>query len=235
MPNRWCASAQLRRTQIESGADITFNEVFEPLFVERVCGLAPQRIIEVGAGTGHLSKAIASRGYSVTAIEPSEGMFKVAQEVLVGEKVSLRNCSSFDLPPAEFFDVAFSHMVAHVVEDIEGFFKSISVHLSQGAHLIFSIPHPCFYNSYKHFFGAEYHYMKRLSREVSFSITKEPENLISGVPYHHRPLSEYINTLVATGFALDGFDETYPPEEVQKKYGQYWENPRYCVFVCRKL
>ncbi|AKH38237.1 MULTISPECIES: class I SAM-dependent methyltransferase [Nitrosomonas] len=235
MPHRWCTSAGLRQTQIESGADITFNEVFKPLFIQRICALKPKRVIEVGAGTGHLSKAISGHGFSLTTIEPSEGMFRIAQEVLSGENVILKNCSSFTLPLSETFDVAFSHMVAHVVEDMPGFFNSIAIHLSQEAHFIFSIPHPCFYNSYKKFFGEEYNYMKRMMKVVSFSITRDPDNLISGVPYHHRPLSDYINALVDAGFALDGFDEIYPPEKTQRKYGELWESPRYCVFVCRKL
>jgi SAM-dependent methyltransferase len=235
MPHRWCASANLRRSQIESGADITFNDVFKPLFVERICSLAPQQIIEVGAGTGHLSKALVGQNFRITAIEPSKGMFKIAQEVLANEEVDLKNCTSFDLQRTDIFDLAFSHLVAHVVEDLPAFFKSTAIHLSQGTHLIFSIPHPCFYQSYKQLLGEEYNYMKPMMQEVSFSITKDPGNVISGVPYHHRPLSHYINVLFACGFALDGFHEIYPTEEIQDKYGQHWESPRYCLFQCRKL
>lgn len=102
-------------------------------------------------------------------------------------------------------------------------------------HFIFSIPHPCFYNEYKGFFGDEYNYMTPMTKDVSFTITKDSKNTISGVPYHHRPLSEYINKLVESGFAINGFDETYPEEDIQLKYGAKWESPRYCVFTCRKL
>lgn len=235
MPHRWCASANLRRTQIESGIDITFNDVFKPIFVEHICNLAPSNVIEVGAGTGHLSKALVGHGFRVTAIEPSKGMFTIAQDVLANEDVILKNCTSFNLPKGDIFDLAFSHLVAHVVDDLFSFISSIGNHLSKNAHLILSIPHPCFYQSYKNIFGGEYNYMKQMIKDISFSITKDPDNEISGVPYHHRPLSSYINTLVACGFAIDGFDEIYPQKEVQDKYGKPWENPRYCLFQCRKL
>jgi SAM-dependent methyltransferase len=162
-------------------------------------------------------------------------MFTIAQEVLSNEGVDLINCSSFDLPKGDIFDLAFSHLVAHVVEDLCAFFNSIGIHLSKSAHLIFSIPHPCFYQSYKAIFGEEYNYMKQSMSEISFSITKDPYNVISGVPYYHRPLSNYINALVACGFAIDRFDEIYPTKEIQEKYGRPWENPRYCLFQCRKL
>lgn len=235
MPHRWCNSAQIRREQIESGADLTFNEVFKPLLLSRINSLSPSNVLEVGAGTGHISKELFELGFSVTAIEPSAGMYGVAKDVLSLTGVRLLNCTSFELEKNELYEVAFSHLVAHVVDDLTAFFESVGQHLKATSHFIFSIPHPCFYNEYKGFFGDEYNYMTPMTKNVSFTITKDSQNMISGVPYHHRPLSEYINKLVESGFAIDGFDETYPEHDIQLKYGAKWETPRYCVFTCRKL
>lgn len=235
MPHRWCNSAQIRREQIESGADLTFNEVFKPLLVSRIKSLSPGNVLEVGAGTGHISNELFKLGFSVTAIEPSAGMYEVAKDVLSLTDVRLLNCTSFDLEQNEFYEVAFSHLVAHVVDDLSAFFESIGQHLKSNSHFIFSIPHPCFYNEYKGFFGDEYNYMTPMIKNVSFTITKDSQNKISGVPYHHRPLSVYFNKLVESGFAIDGFDETYPEDDIQEKYGAKWESPRYCVFTCKKL
>jgi len=235
MPHRWCDSAELRRKQIESGADLTFNEVFVPIFIEKVSGLNRRSILDVGAGTGHLSKELAASGFSITAVEPSKGMFKVAKEVLGGSDVDLINCFVNDLPEDLKFEVGISHMVAHVVNDPTDFFKSIANHIEVGGHFIFSIPHPCFFNDYKKIFRDHYCYMESVQKEISFTITKDPNNVISGVPYHHRRLSSYINSLVSAGFAIDGFEETWPSHEVQKRYGGMWENPRYCMFICKKL
>lgn len=235
MPHRWCESANLRRDQIESGLDLTFVEVFQPQFAQWVAELGPERVIEIGAGTGHLAKSLEESAFSITAIEPSPGMHSVAEDVLKGTGVSLINCSSFDLPVTSTFDLALSHLVAHVVADLPGFLKSVAVHVEEAGHFVFSIPHPCFYNAYKQFFGEEYNYMSLLEKTVSFSVTKDPSNIISGVPYYHRPISFYFNKIVEAGFAVDGINEIYPPTEVQQKYGKLWESPRYCVFRCRKL
>ena len=235
MPQRWCNSAELRRSQIESGLDLTFNEVFKPIFIQRVTSLNPSRVLEVGAGTGHLSKALSCFGIEITAIEPSNGMFTVATDVLRDSNVSLKNCTSFELEESTKFEVAYSHLVAHVVENLLDFFLSISRHLESGSHFLFSTPHPCFFNNYKKIFGDEYSYMEPLAKNISFNITKDPKNKISDVPYHHRPLSHYINSLVNAGFAIDGFDEIFPSLEIQQKYGAPWEEPRYCIFICKKL
>ncbi len=235
MPHRWCDSANIRRSQIESGIDITFNDIFKPLILKLISDLSPKTILEIGSGTGHLSKELSLLGYSVTAIEPSPGMYKVAKEVLDQTRVKLINSTSYELEKQNLYDVSFSHLVTHVVDDLISFFKSVSDHLQTGGHYIFSIPHPCFYNEYKKLFGEEYNYMTSISKNVSFTITNDSTNLISGVPYHHRPLSEYINSLVKSGFTIDGFDETYPDDEIQNKYGAKWDTPRYCVFTCKKL
>mgnify|MGYP003678399956 CR=1 FL=1 len=235
MPHRWCDSAKKRREQIESGADLTFNEVFKPLIVSRIQSLSPSNILEIGAGTGHISKELFKLGFLVTAIEPSLGMYEVARDVLSSTDVRLVNCTSFELEKDKTYEAAISHFVAHVVGDLSGFFESVGQHLEKNSHFIFSIPHPCFYNEYKAFFGDEYNYMVPITKNVSFTITKDSENEIRDVPYHHRPLSDYFNTLVKSGFAIDRFDEIYPDDEIQEKYGNRWKTPRYCVFTCKKL
>ncbi len=235
MPHRWSQAAELRRQQIESGLDITFNHIFKPLLLNSLGELKPNSVLEVGAGTSHLSKAFEERGFQVTAIEPSAGMFAVAEQVLEGSAVTLINCQSFDLPLHKSFDAAVSHLVVHVVEDLSSFLASIAVHLIPGGHLLVTLPHPCFFNCYKKLFQEEYSYMSPASKEISFTITNDPYNQISGVPYHHRPLSSYINALVQSGFSIDGFDEVFPDKDIQRLYGSEWKNPRYCMFSCRKL
>lgn len=230
MPARWCNSSELRKHQIESGLDLTFNEVFTPLFEAKVVDFCPSSVLEVGAGTGHMARNIASLGYKVTAIEPSKGMFSIASQVLYGSSAKVINCSADELPYDDLFDLAYSHLVVHVIDDLISFFTSIRRHLHPGGQFIFSLPHPCFYNGYKGLFGSEYEYIKPMIKNVEFTITKDPSNKISGVPYHHRPLSAYINGAISAGFQMNYLEEIMPSAEIQAKYGTPWKEPRYCVF-----
>lgn len=101
MPHRWSNAAELRRYQIEAGLDLTFVNVFEPMLIDKILSFKPKCVIEVGAGTGHLSKALstADSKISVTAIEPSEGMYEVACDVLSEGKVELINCCTSGFNP----------------------------------------------------------------------------------------------------------------------------------------
>lgn len=230
---RWCSQAELRSKQIESGLDLTFSEVFLPIYLGKVRGLRPHSLLEVGSGTGHLSLALKGEVPNLTSIEPSQGMFQKAVQVLEGSGVKLMNCTAQDLPKSGTYDMVISHLVAHVVHDLRGFLASIREVLEKGGVFVFSVPHPCFYNEYKRLFAlGEYQYMTEQFKEISFSITNDPSNKIEGVPYHHRPLSGYFSAIRNAGLFVSGFEEIFPCQETQEKYGALWNNPRYCLFAC---
>ena len=69
-------------------------------------------------------------------------------------------------------------------------------------------------------------------KNISFSITKDKQNLITDVPYNHRPISTYINTIIKNNLIVRKMEETYPPKEIQMLYGSLWKEPRYCLFIC---
>ncbi|STX28464.1 methyltransferase [Legionella beliardensis] len=233
MPRRWNNAANLRKRQIESGLDITFSCIFMPIFVKLIKEAKPHKVLEIGAGTGHISKELSKFDFEIVALEPSDGMYKVANQVLLDSGVSLLRSQIEDLDSSKKFEVIFSHMVAHVIDNIDEFFKNISMHLYPNSTFIFSIPHPCFYNSYKKILDDNtYNYMNEISQEISFSISKDKENLITNVPYHHRPLSFYINTLSKNKLILKKLVEIYPTDEIQMLYGSFWHEPRYCLFIC---
>ena len=77
--------------------------------------------------------------------------------------------------------------------------------------------------------------MTRKYKNITFEITNDPLNSITEVPYHHRPKSDYINSLSDSGFVISSMHEIFPSMDIQKKYGAHWDTPRYCLFVCKKL
>ncbi|RJP85874.1 MAG: class I SAM-dependent methyltransferase [Desulfobacteraceae bacterium] len=234
MPNRWDDFASIRRVQIESGNDLTFSKVFLPYYVDLVKELRPESLIEVGCGTGHLSTNLSNHVNTSVAIEPSEGMYSVAEQVIEGSCVQLFRLRAEDYRSERTFDLIISHMVLQLVDNLELFIASVAQFMGNQSHFVFAIPHPCFYNEYKKFFApSEYHYMKELTKSVSFAVTKDPNTKISGVPYSHRPLSRYFFVLKKYGFHIVDFEETFPKPEIQSLYGTDWTFPRYCVFHAR--
>lgn len=233
MSANWCNAASIRRAQIETGADLTFCEVFVPYFVEKISQLKPKAALEIGAGTGHMVLHLSKYCGEVLAIEPSLRMYQTAQEVLKNDRVvSIQNISFEEIDSHNKFDFIYSHMCLQAIDNLVGFFDTVSTLLSNKGIAIMTLPHPCFYNGYKNFFSSEeYNYMMIKDKMISFSISKDPTNLIDNVPYHHRPLSKYVEVISSNNLNLVAFDEIYPSLEIQNKYGMKWDVPRYCSFI----
>ena len=73
--------------------------------------------------------------------------------------------------------------------------------------------------------------MREDCREISFSITLDPNRMISNIPYCHRPISSYSKMIAAQGFAIEEFAEIFPDSEIQSLYGSKWDAPRYLIVV----
>lgn len=233
MPENWDALAETRRRQIEEGSDITFCKVMLPYFTSIARRRPFKRILEVGAGTGHLSKSLASNENEVVAIEPSDGMHKIASSTISGSSVKLLKLKAEELGTLGQFDLILSHLCLQTVAEPLRFLSSITGALSpaEGSTFVCSIPHPCFYNDYKHFFSEKsYSYMSPSFKKIDLTITKEPDTPLKSIPYYHRPLSVYFELFRDAGLIVAGFDEIFPSEEIQALYGALWDTPRYCAF-----
>jgi len=226
----------LRKQQIEDGLDLTFSKVFVPYYARVVSTLAPSSILEVGGGTGHLALVLASRTKKYVVLEPSQGMFAVARDVLKGTIAELRQSTIEEFREEEAYDLVLSHMCVQVVSNLDKFLKAIAERLSPSGQFLLSLPHPVFYNDYKKFFPREkFRYIDEQNENISFSITLDPDQVIFDVPYHHRPLMAYISNLAGACLGVTYMDEVYPSEEVQNLYGAPWKDPRYLVLGGSKV
>jgi ubiquinone/menaquinone biosynthesis C-methylase UbiE len=74
-----------RNVVVENSADWVFNRIadvysarppYPPALIDCIAALAPagRRVLELGAGIGHLAIPLAERGLCVTAVEPAEAM-----------------------------------------------------------------------------------------------------------------------------------------------------------------
>lgn len=230
MPHRWNKAAAIRKEQIETGKDITFNKVFVPYYETIIKKLAPQSLLEIGCGTGHLSLALSKYVKTLHAIDPAIDMHKTAQLTLKDSQALVFNCRMNEYLTKEKYDLIISHLCLHSIGNIDEFFNAVKKHLQHNASFFFSIPHPCFWHHYHPEWFGDFDYMREQHLEVNLTITNERDNPITGVPYIHRPLSSYFTALKANKLTILGFDEIFPADDIQKLYEKNWEEPRYCVF-----
>jgi ubiquinone/menaquinone biosynthesis C-methylase UbiE len=223
--------APRRREQIESGQDITFSKVFVPFYRSLVLGMRCNSIIEVGCGTGHLAKEFSQIAERVYALEPSVGMHSIAADVLRDSRVTLVHNSVEQYQATEQFDCAVSHLCAQAVTDLSAFLKGCTGLLNSNGQLIFSIPHPCFWNDYQRYFNSQgFDYTVEQFTVATLTISLDRESQMTEIPFNHRPLSRYVEVISQCGFAVDRFHEIFPTADVQSLYPKPWERPHFCVF-----
>ena len=105
---------------------------------------APQRILELGCGTGVDALALARRGVEVVATDASQGMIQVArQKAAPGDRVAF-HCLPMESLAATFqgqlFDGVLSNFGAiNCVRDLGALVSDVSLCLRPGAHLVWVV------------------------------------------------------------------------------------------------
>lgn len=92
-------------------------ERFRPGYPDEVVDLllaeGPADALEVGAGTGKLTRAVAARGLPVTAVEPDPAMCAVLERETAGLPVTVLRSTLEDLAPREPVDLVFAAAAWH--------------------------------------------------------------------------------------------------------------------------
>ena len=150
--------------------------------------------------------------------------------MLKDTNVKVARSSVQEFESKDKYDMIISHMCVQTVSNLNNFFFSISKLIKSNSTFCFSFPHPCFYNYYKRFFKEdEYQYSRAALKNITLTITKDPNRPIRGIPYHHRPLNEYVKSLKMVDMCLKDMDEILPDKDIQSLYGSPWKEPRYLV------
>ena len=108
--------------------------------IKEALNLDPQmRAVDVGGGTGRLSILLAELVGSVVVTDPSAGMVQVARERIEAAGLSDRlRAVQADLATDQLdgaYDVVWSSMALHHVQDLEGLLRSVAGLLVDGGRL----------------------------------------------------------------------------------------------------
>lgn len=117
-----------------------------------------------------------------------------------------------DLPESAF-DLAYSSLALHYVEDIATLFATVQRALVRGGHLVFSTEHPV-YTTPKHP-GWSIDASGRKTWPVDGYFVEGSRTvdwLAEGVVKHHRTLGTTLNHLIRSGFTISHVEEFCPTE-----------------------
>ena len=218
--------------------EANYNDLMEtPAMLSLLGDVKGKRIIDLGCGFGSTASILADMGASyVLGIDISEKMIKKAKAEHQRGSVEYRVMDMVDVSDIEErFDIAYSSLAFHYIEDLGRLLQGIRGILAEGGMLIFSQEHPISTADYEGGFspdGSSYTFSsyqkegKRVSRWF-----------VDGVTTYHRTFGTIANTLIQNGYSIDTVLEPKPSDTAMKilpRLIREYEKPSFLIIKSYK-
>jgi SAM-dependent methyltransferase len=194
-----------------------------------------KNVLDLGCGYGwHCIYAKEQGAKNVIGIDLSKKMIDKAKEnskelsieyyQMPVENIEFKN---------EQFDIVFSSLTFHYIQDLEVVFRKINKFLKKGGSFVFSMEHPVFTSKaeqdwFKDEKGNLLHwpvdnYQDEGVRQTNFLGHK--------VIKYHRTVASILNSVIDSGFAIKQISEPKPSEEIIEKYPMMKDELRRPIFI----
>jgi SAM-dependent methyltransferase len=174
------------------------------------------RVVDLGCGFGWFCRWARQQGAAaVLGIDVSEKMLARARAVSTDAAITYleADLEAAELPQAAF-DLAYSSLALHYVEDLGGLLAKVRRALVPGGRFVFSAEHPIFTAPTQP--GWSLGVDGRKIWPVDSYLCEGPRRtdwLAEGVIKQHRTLATYLNLLLQLGFGLSHIEEWGPTNE----------------------
>ena len=234
--NEWDNFAILRLQQLERNEDISMDFVLTPLLFEMALNADFSNVIDLGCGTGYVTKQLAKKSNKILGIDVSSNSIKVANE----NKGKLQNLHFIHSSIEEFalnheheFTIGFSNMTLMDVPNLDDVIQAASKLINENGYFIITITHPYFWPFYWKYYDKDwFNYSEEIEIESEFKISSTETQYTT--THYHRPLEKYINTLTNYGFQVEKIFEPIPDIVILRKYPHKWNFPRFLGIRCKK-
>jgi ubiquinone/menaquinone biosynthesis C-methylase UbiE len=178
--------------------------------------LQGRSVLDLGCGFGWFCRWARENGAAkVLGIDVSKKMLERAKAETHDAGITYTRADMEQLAlPASSFDLAYSSLALHYIEDVRGLMAKVHRALVAGGRLVFSVEHPIYTAPSDPKFMANA--TGRNTWMLDGYLDEGPRStdwLAKGVIKQHRTVATYINTLVELGFAILQVQEWGPTPE----------------------
>ncbi len=218
----WDEHAQWWIDGFTNGADPEYEEQIIPLALEELAGR--QVILDVGCGDGQISRALAAQGSHVVGIDPTQRHVDVATERGGGPSYLLGSASELPVPDSSQ-DAVVACLVFEHIDDMDSAVSEVARVLKTGGQFSFFLNHPLLQTPGSgwiddHIIDPPEQYWRIGPYLVETESIEEVERGVH-IRFIHRPLSRYINALIACGLTIERMLEPSPPQGFLNRAPEY--------------
>jgi ubiquinone/menaquinone biosynthesis C-methylase UbiE len=231
----WDENAEVWTELVRKGYDHYRDGLNTPAFFSMLPDVDGLDGLDVGCGEGYNTRLLAERGARMTGVDISPTFVRHASQAEEADAMGIHYevASAVDLPFEDAsFDLATAFMSLMDIPETERVLAEIFRVLRPGGFLQFCISHPCFETPYRKTLrdesGRAYArgvggYFRTMNGEVEeWLFSGAPPEVRAStrpfrVPRFTRPLSQWLNLLIDTGFVLERFEEPCPSDEAVRK------------------
>lgn len=194
-----------------------------------------KNVLDLGCGYGwHCIYAKEQGAENVIGIDLSKKMIDKAKEKSKGLSITYHQMPIEDIVfEKEQFDIIFSSLTFHYVQDLEALFRKIYQYLKKGGSFVFSMEHPVFTaKNEQDWFRDENE--NRLHWPVdNYQDEGVRQTFFLGheVVKYHRTVASILNMVINSGFSITQIAEPKPSEEIIEKYPEMKEELRRPIFI----
>jgi SAM-dependent methyltransferase len=178
--------------------------------------LRGRTVLDLGCGYGWFCRWAAGQGAAaVVGIDVSEKMLARARSEAADPPITYIRADLERLAvPDRPFDLVYSSLALHYVEDLVGLMAKVHAALAPGGSLVFSVEHPIFMAPTRPGWVTDPD--GRKTWPVDAYLVEGPRRtdwLVAGVIKHHRTIGTILNLLIRQGFVIAHVEEWGPTDE----------------------
>lgn len=243
----WEVNAAWWQESFTEGADPEYREQIVPLLRELVGAAKPAAVLDIGCGEGQLSRVAAGLAgvRRVVGIDPTRSQLEAALRRgepaagPAGATYARATATALPFPDANF-DAAFACLVFEHIEGTVDAIAEVGRVLRPGGTFVLFMNHPLLQVPGSGWVDddilGEQYWRLGPYLEEHHSVEEVDKNV--WIPFIHRPLSVYVNALVAAGLYLTRMIEPAPPAgflDKAEEYRQAAAFPRLLVLRAEKI
>jgi SAM-dependent methyltransferase len=195
-----------------AGADPEYTEQILPLAERDLAGA--RVVVDVGTGEGQVARVAAGQGATVVGLDPSEAQLSLARRRGGGPAYARGVAAALPLRSGSA-DAVVACLVFEHIHDMDEAMAEIGRVLRSGGRFLFFLNHPLLQTPSSGWIDDQIldppeQYWRVGEYLVEDSSLEEVEKGV-WIPFVHRPLSRYVNAMVAAGLVIEEMQEPAPP------------------------